>query len=254
MRAQAKAVRSSARKARVVLEKIRGKRVADATAILTFSPRAVSRDIELVLRSAVSNAEANHGLAAEDLVIATATADEGVTMKRWSPRARGRAMRIRKRTTHITVTLKPADGTAATRTGTTRRRAASSAPVTPAPTTSGTTEAVAGLGATAVAPATATEEHATSDDAPVEITDTGTTEAAAGLGAVTLTEAGPETPGGTTPEASSETSADAPAEGADDQAAAAPTETTSTDQPAEGDRETVDADLDDDTTTTTNES
>jgi large subunit ribosomal protein L22 len=251
VRAQAKAVRSSARKARVVLEKIRGKRVADATAILTFSPRAVSRDIELVLRSAVSNAEANHGLAAEDLVIATATADEGVTMKRWQPRARGRAMRIRKRTTHITVTLKQVAGSPAAPSAATRRRAATAAPAAPA----APTEAAAGLGATAVAPVTG----AAAGDAPEDVTADAptrepgdaaeTTEAAAGLGAVTLSEAGPEQAGPATPEASSDSSADAPAEGADDQAAAAPSETTSTDQPAEGDRETVEADLDDPTTT-----
>ena len=230
VRAQAKAVRSSARKARVVLEKIRGKRVADAAAILTFSPRAVSRDIELVLRSAVSNAEANHGLAAEDLVVDTATADEGVTMKRWQPRARGRAMRIRKRTTHITVTVKPVEGsTATTPTGTTRRRGATATPVAPV--------AAAAPAPGAVAGGTAPE------DAPEAVTPaseaTPTTEAEA----VPTTEAGADdTVVAQTP---SETSADAPAEGAENQAAEAPTEAASTDQPAEGDRATVENELDD---------
>ena len=229
VRAQAKAVRSSARKARVVLEKIRGKRVADATAILTFSPRAVSRDIELVLRSAVSNAEANHGLAAEDLVVDTATADEGVTMKRWQPRARGRAMRIRKRTTHITVTVKPVEGATATATGTTRRRGATATP--PAPVAAATTAPGAVAGGTA------------SEDAPEAVTPaseaTPTTEAEA----VPTTEAGADdTVVAQTP---SETSADAPAEGAENQAAEAPTEAASTDQPAEGDRATVENELDD---------
>ena len=243
MRAQAKAVRSSARKARVVLEKIRGKRVADATAILTFSPRAVSRDIELVLRSAVSNAESNHGLAAEDLVIATATADEGVTMKRWQPRARGRAMRIRKRTTHITVTLKPVELASTTGQRGTRRRGATATPAATRPT-----DAVAGLGATSVAQATPVDVEAApvADEAP----DTATTEAAAGLGAVTLTEAGSETPQDAGPVLETDTSADAPAEGADDQAAAAPSEATFTDDAAEGDADIVESDLDHPPTTT----
>ncbi|MDW8338704.1 MAG: 50S ribosomal protein L22 [Thermoleophilia bacterium] len=107
-RARAKWVRTSARKARLVLDHIRGRSVPEARTILAFSPRAVARDIEKVLRSAVANAEANLGLDGDELVVAQAYADEGPTLKRWRPRARGRVNRIRKRTCHITVVLSEA--------------------------------------------------------------------------------------------------------------------------------------------------
>jgi large subunit ribosomal protein L22 len=108
VRAEARWVRMSARKARVVLEHIRGRSVPEARTILAFTPRAAARDIEKVLRSAVSNAEANHGLDGDELVIVAAYADEGPTLKRWRARARGRVNRIRKRTCHVTVILEPA--------------------------------------------------------------------------------------------------------------------------------------------------
>jgi large subunit ribosomal protein L22 len=108
VRAEAKWVRMSARKARVVLEHVRGRSVPEARTILAFTPRAAARDIEKVLRSAVANAEANHGLDGDELVVAAAYADEGPTLKRWRARARGRVNRIRKRTCHITVVLEPA--------------------------------------------------------------------------------------------------------------------------------------------------
>ncbi len=108
VRAQAKWVRTSARKARVVLDHIRGRTVPEARTILAFTPRAAATDIEKVLRSAVANAEANHGLDGDDLVVESAYADEGPTLKRWKPRARGRVNRIRKRTCHVTVVLVPA--------------------------------------------------------------------------------------------------------------------------------------------------
>src|SRR5215207_3606535 len=107
VRAQAKWVRSSARKARLVLGHIRGRTVPEARTVLAFSERAVARDIELVLRSAVANAEANHGLIGDELVVSAAYADEGPTLKRWRARARGRVARIKKRTCHITVKLAP---------------------------------------------------------------------------------------------------------------------------------------------------
>jgi large subunit ribosomal protein L22 len=110
VRAQAKWVRTSARKARLVLEHIRGRSVPEARTVLAFSERAVARDIERVLRSAVANAEANHGLNGDDLVITHAYADEGPTLKRWRARARGRVARIRKRTCHITVTVASLNG------------------------------------------------------------------------------------------------------------------------------------------------
>ena len=108
VRAQAKYVRTSARKARVVLEHIRGRSVPEARTVLAFTQRAAATDIEKILRSAVANAEANHGLVGDDLVVAEAYADEGPTIKRFRPRARGRAARIFKRTCHITVRLAPA--------------------------------------------------------------------------------------------------------------------------------------------------
>ena len=105
VQAQAKWVRSSARKARLVTDLIRGRSVPEARTILAFSSRAVARDVEKVLRSAVSNAEANHQLNGDNMFISAAYADEGPTMKRWRARARGRVARIRKRTCHITVKL-----------------------------------------------------------------------------------------------------------------------------------------------------
>jgi ribosomal protein L22 len=105
VRAQAKWVRTSARKARLVLDHIRGRSVPEARTILAFTQRAAATDIEKVLRSAVANAEANHGLDGDDLVVEAAFADEGPTLKRWKPRARGRVNRIRKRTCHVTLIL-----------------------------------------------------------------------------------------------------------------------------------------------------
>jgi len=105
VRAQAKWVRTSARKARVVLDLIRGRSVPEARTILAFTQRAAATDIEKVLRSAVANAEANHGLDGDDLVVEQAYADEGPTLKRWKPRARGRVNRINKRMCHVTLVL-----------------------------------------------------------------------------------------------------------------------------------------------------
>src|SRR5213082_3436544 len=107
VRANAKYVRSSARKARLITDLIRGRSVPEARTILAFSSRAVAKDVEKVLRSAVANAESRpdlhwHG---DELVVVTAYADEGPTLKRWRARARGRVARIRKRTCHITIEL-----------------------------------------------------------------------------------------------------------------------------------------------------
>jgi large subunit ribosomal protein L22 len=107
VRAQARWVHSSARKARLVTDLIRGRSVPEARTILAFSNRAVAKDVDKVLRSAVANAESRpdlhwHG---DDLVIVAAHADEGPTLKRWRARARGRVARIRKRTCHITIEL-----------------------------------------------------------------------------------------------------------------------------------------------------
>jgi len=107
VRAQARWVHSSARKARLVTDLIRGRSVPEARTILAFSNRAVAKDVEKVLRSAVANAETRPGLhwQGDDLVVIAAYADEGPTLKRWRARARGRVARIRKRTCHITIEL-----------------------------------------------------------------------------------------------------------------------------------------------------
>lgn len=107
VRAQARYVRSSARKARLVCDHIRGKSVDEARAILAHTPRAVARDWSKLLESAVANAENNHELVGEDLYVKTVKADEGPTIKRFRPRAMGRATRIRKRTSHLTILLTP---------------------------------------------------------------------------------------------------------------------------------------------------
>jgi len=107
VRAQARWVHSSARKARLVTDLIRGRSVPEARTILAFSNRAVAKDVEKVLRSAVANAETHPSLhwQGDDLVVVAAFADEGPTLKRWRARARGRVARIRKRTCHITIEL-----------------------------------------------------------------------------------------------------------------------------------------------------
>jgi ribosomal protein L22 len=110
VRAQARYVRSSARKARLVCDHIRGKSVDEARAILQFAPRHVARDWAKLLESAVANAEHNHELVGDDLRVQEAFADEGPTLKRYRPRAMGRATQIRKRTSHLTITLTPKDG------------------------------------------------------------------------------------------------------------------------------------------------
>jgi ribosomal protein L22 len=107
VRAQARYVRTSARKARLVCNHIRGKDVAEARAILAFTPRAAAKAWIKLLESAVANAEHNHELVGDELRIAAVYADEGPTLKRYRPRAMGRATRIRKRTSHLTITLTP---------------------------------------------------------------------------------------------------------------------------------------------------
>ena len=103
----AKWVRMSPRKARLVVEHIRGRSVPEARTVLAFTQRAAAREIEKVLRSAVANAEANHDLVGDDLVVSAVYVDEGPVLKRWRARARGRAARIKKPTCHITVKLTP---------------------------------------------------------------------------------------------------------------------------------------------------
>jgi ribosomal protein L22 len=110
VRAHAKYVRTSARKARLVCDHIRGKSVEEARAILAHANRDVARDWSKLLESAVANAEHNHELIGDELRIYAVKADEGPTLKRFRPRAMGRATKIRKRTSHLSITLTPKDG------------------------------------------------------------------------------------------------------------------------------------------------
>jgi large subunit ribosomal protein L22 len=104
--ATARYLMGSSRKARLVTNAIRGKRVEEAAAILKFMPQAAARDVASVLKSATANAENNHDLSAEDLFVADAQANMGPGIhKRWQPRAQGRAFPIHKPMTHITVVV-----------------------------------------------------------------------------------------------------------------------------------------------------
>jgi large subunit ribosomal protein L22 len=105
VRAQAKYVRQSPYKVRLVLDLVRGLPVPEAEHVLRLTSRGATEPVSKVLKSAVANAEHNHALDADDLVVAEAYADEGPTLKRYRPRARGRATRIRKRTSHITIVV-----------------------------------------------------------------------------------------------------------------------------------------------------
>jgi len=107
--ASARFVRISPMKARRVVDLVRGVPVGDALSILQFAPQSASETVYKVLESAIANAETTEGLNPETLVISKAMVDEGPTMKRWRPRAQGRATRINKRTSHITLVVQPAD-------------------------------------------------------------------------------------------------------------------------------------------------
>ena len=107
VRASARYLRTSPRKVRLDADQVRGMRIAEASSLLIFSQRGPARDIRKLLDSAASNAENNHDLPADELRIAEIYVDEGPTLKRWRPRARGRATRIDKRTCHLRVALTP---------------------------------------------------------------------------------------------------------------------------------------------------
>ena len=104
-RSTARYVRITPQKARRMVDLIRGLPADEAKTVLRFSPQAASETVGKVLASAVANAENNHGLDADTLVVSSAYVDEGPTLKRFRPRAQGRAFRIRKRTSHITVVV-----------------------------------------------------------------------------------------------------------------------------------------------------
>jgi large subunit ribosomal protein L22 len=104
-KASMKYVRTTPRKMRRVVDLIRGEHVQEARRILRFSPLGASRDVEKLLNSAVANAERRPGIVAENLLVSRAWVDEGPTLKRFRPRAYGRAARVRKRTSHVTVVV-----------------------------------------------------------------------------------------------------------------------------------------------------
>lgn len=130
--AKARFVRVSPRKARRVIDLVRGKSVTDALDILRWAPQAASEPVAKVIASAAANAQNNNGLDPETLVVATVYADEGPTAKRIRPRAQGRAFRIRRRTSHITVVVesRPAKDQRSAKSSRARRAAASKASAT----------------------------------------------------------------------------------------------------------------------------
>jgi large subunit ribosomal protein L22 len=109
VRASSRYVRVAPRKARLIADQVRGLHIEQARALLEFSPRGAAQDIRKLIESAASNAENNHDLIADEMLIAEITVDEGPTLRRFRPRAMGRASRINKRTSHIAVALTPED-------------------------------------------------------------------------------------------------------------------------------------------------
>jgi len=103
IRAAAKFIRISPRKLRLVMDQVRGRKVEDALNILSFAPQKGAHILKKLIDSAVANAEQNAGIDVDSLYVKRLYADEGPTMKRWRPRAQGRATRIRKRTSHLTI-------------------------------------------------------------------------------------------------------------------------------------------------------
>jgi large subunit ribosomal protein L22 len=109
VRATAKYVRISPRKVRLVADQVRGTHIDEARSLLQFSPRSAAADVAKVIESAAANAEANHELIGDEMIVHEIRVDEGPTLKRFRPRAMGRATPIHKRTCHITVVLTPED-------------------------------------------------------------------------------------------------------------------------------------------------
>ena len=122
--ASARFVRITPMKARRVVDMVRGMSVEEARPLLKFAPQAAAETVLKVLNSAVANAETTEGLSTGDLVISVAQVDEGPTMKRWRPRAQGRATRINKRTSHITLVVQPAEVAAAAKATPKKRKSA----------------------------------------------------------------------------------------------------------------------------------
>ena len=109
VRASARYVRVAPRKARLIADQVRGMHIEQARAVLQFSPRGAARDIHKLIDSAAANAENNHDLVGDEMLISKITVDEGPTLRRYRPRALGRATPINKRTSHIAVALTPAE-------------------------------------------------------------------------------------------------------------------------------------------------
>jgi ribosomal protein L22 len=109
VRASAKYVRVAPRKARLIADQVRGMHIEKARALLAFSPRGAAEDIHKLIDSAAANAENNHDLVGDEMVISSITVDEGPTLRRFRPRALGRATPINKRTSHIAVALTPVE-------------------------------------------------------------------------------------------------------------------------------------------------
>ncbi len=107
VRASSRYLRIPPRKVRLVADQVRGLPMPDALALLTFSPLGSAHEVQKLLNSAAANAENNHDLDADDLRVAEIQVDEGPVLRRWRPRARGRATRIEKRTCHLSVALAP---------------------------------------------------------------------------------------------------------------------------------------------------
>ena len=107
IRASSRYVRVAPRKARLVADQVRGLQIDEARALLDFSPRSAAQYIRKLIDSAAANAENNHDLVADEMRVAEITVDEGPTLRRFRPRAQGRATRINKRTSHIAVALSP---------------------------------------------------------------------------------------------------------------------------------------------------
>jgi large subunit ribosomal protein L22 len=149
--ASARFVRITPMKARRVVDLVRGVPVDQALSILEFAPQAAAETVHKVLRSAVANAETTEGLDTHDLVVSVAHVDVGPTMKRWRPRAQGRATRINKRTSHITLCVQPASALAparpepkpATKAATAKKAPAKKAPAKKAPAKKTTTKKTA---------------------------------------------------------------------------------------------------------------
>ena len=109
VRASARYVRVAPRKARLVADQVRGLSVLEAQELLDFSTRSAALDIRKLIDSAAANAENNHDLVADEMKIAEIRVDQGPTLKRWRARARGRATRIEKKTSHVSISLKPTE-------------------------------------------------------------------------------------------------------------------------------------------------